>query len=310
VPNIFNLTGPQFLLFYVCALAWAVIVPLILVFVLRRPGLVPERFDAELDSFDLAFLAGGRRRMMDAAVVSLWQRELLRVDKYKHTVAPVPRPQKERLHPVETFVWETVKDGPTPIGIVHNMKPPPDLAEKGLRERELLLWPGFGRLLWWLRILPLVALVMMAIAKMFIGVERHKPIGLLIALTIVTILLMIPIGRHAPQRTRRGDKILKLLTRKFSSLRYLSKRNAEDLSWSDASMATALFGTGALLIGPYADVSHVLRRDRSGVDSAAASAGDGGGCGSGSNCSSGGSSCSSCSGGGGCGGCGGGGGGD
>lgn len=99
--NPFPLTGPQFLVLYVCLLIALTIAAGLVRTRLRGPG--DDRFPPTLDSYQAAFLAGGYPAAAEGAIVALTARGSLRLDPGGRFVAVEPKPPW--LHPVEDAVW-------------------------------------------------------------------------------------------------------------------------------------------------------------------------------------------------------------
>lgn len=95
------LTGPEFLAVYVVLLLVLMIAAGIVRSRLRGPS--DDRFPAQIDSYQAAYLAGGVRSAAEAAIVALTSRGALRVDTGGRFVAIEPRPQW--LHPLEDAIW-------------------------------------------------------------------------------------------------------------------------------------------------------------------------------------------------------------
>jgi hypothetical protein len=147
----------------------------------------------------------------------------------------------------------------------------------------------------------LVALAVPAIGlvKIFVGLQRDRPVGFLALATVVTLVLGLIRFSRQPTLSRAGGRCLRRARREQAAL----KANAGYLRQAHSPLAVALplsvalFGTGVLASGRLSPLDDAVRRSRAlGTDS-------GGGCGTSGDGGGGDSGC----GGGGCGGCGGGG---
>jgi len=70
--NPFLLEGPAFLLFFALAQATLLLLALVSDPLLRRPKRLPSRAEVEaLEAYELAYLVGGHRMAVEAAIVSL-----------------------------------------------------------------------------------------------------------------------------------------------------------------------------------------------------------------------------------------------
>ena len=74
--NIFDLRGPEFLQFYFTLLASAVAVGIIARFIIRAMPDLTVAEPRDLDAYDIAYLAGGKKRLADALLATLFARGL------------------------------------------------------------------------------------------------------------------------------------------------------------------------------------------------------------------------------------------
>jgi uncharacterized protein (TIGR04222 family) len=145
------------------------------------------------------------------------------------------------------------------------------------------------------RVLP--TLLVLAVAgfgfiKILVGMNRHKPVGFLVALCLVTVVVAFAGFARRLHRSWRGDMALEQLKVRNAALEYAVPRNVDNVTANDLALALALFGAGVLVSGPLADLKTALT-----PPAGSSSCGTGGGCGGGG--------CGGGCGGGGCGGCGG-----
>ena len=102
------MTGPQFLVLYVCLLAACVVVAGVVRHALRGPADQPSMLPT--DPYQVAFLAGGYCGVIQAAVVALTSRGMV-APQPGGRVAAVPA-QTTWLHPVERAVYDAVAGAP------------------------------------------------------------------------------------------------------------------------------------------------------------------------------------------------------
>ena len=113
--NPLNLSGPQFLKLYITLLAMAIVAALVLRELIRR-GSSAARWTStppRLDPFEMALLAGGQRRALQAAVVSLVQKGAV-----QFRSAGEVRATGESAHNpsmLEAAVMTAVKTGPSSV---------------------------------------------------------------------------------------------------------------------------------------------------------------------------------------------------
>lgn len=147
--------------------------------------------------------------------------------------------------------------------------------------------------------LPLFALAAVGVAKIAIGLQRDRPVGILVALVIVTLAILWFSKGPATARTKLGDKTLEVLHKRNAALKTTLLRRADHVAEADVALAVALFGLSVLAGGPldWLAVAAAPPPSDSGSSSGDSSSDSSS---SSSSCSSG----SSCGGGSGCGGCG------
>jgi uncharacterized protein (TIGR04222 family) len=155
---------------------------------------------------ELAYLAGGERRVGDALIVGLLASNaatlstdgsIIEVDAAKFPNSPdfAPfaglglagamkrRALQSKLGPVLAAIREKLER----LGLCPNSS-----QGDGYRLQVLALF---------------AILIVLGIAKCQVGVERHKPVGILIGLLVVTAIIVL-INLAAPRLTRGGKKVL------------------------------------------------------------------------------------------------------
>jgi hypothetical protein len=265
----FPISGPNFLLVYLALFAAALLAHWLLRWTLRsRTGLAdpPELLIDALSPEDVGYLLDGPARSRAAG--SLAHRE---AGSLAHRD---DRGQGPYSRPVDP----------------ENSLPRRGLVLSSRQLGTLRLWGAalFGGLL------------AAGVARIFIGLYRGKPVGLLTLIMIGVVFRLVTVMLTRFVRTRAGDALVAKL-----KLRY-----RQGLGDTSAAMGFALLGWMALGGDPSLQ-AHLRSQGYSSPSSGGCGTGGGGGCsGGGSGCSGGGSGCSGggsgCSGGGGCGGCGGG----
>lgn len=275
--GVFNLPGPAFLKLYFVLLVAAILAALLLPRWLR-----PEGRDQQVtDQDQLAYLAGGRLRLVDALVSRLMASGAMAIDK---TAKLMPRFVTSSAGAVE--VREVFGYGSAPASwteLVSRVRTHADTVEERLVRADLMMPNGTAWQLRLLQTLPLIALIGFGAIKYQIGVARDKPVGYLTGLLIVTAVIALFRLATIDKRTRAGIAVVREARNRLERLRRAP-------TTQEAGLAVALFGT-AVLAGSALDDYHVLRAaSGSGDGGTSADGGDGGGSGCG---------------GGGCGGCGG-----
>jgi uncharacterized protein (TIGR04222 family) len=296
--NPFELKGIEFL--PVLFLAYAV--AFFFAYMIRRkyrgPDLTPGEAEPELDPYEVAYLTGGRPRVVGAVLVSLNDQGYLDVSESGTvTVRGFPK-DGDRLE--EAVMAElSGQNGKTldlkPLRVA--VQQIEDRRFRRLEKAELITDPVRRRLG---TLLPfafcLAAIFLFGAARLVLGLQNDRPSGyLIVSMIVLFVLTAITFGR-AVRRTYKGDAVLANLSKRHAGLRRLRG----DLDSGDAALAVGLFGIAVLSGTSYAAMYDRMHK----FDNA----GSGGGCGSGCGGGGGDGGCGGggC-GGGGCGGCGGGG---
>ena len=289
-----NMKGPDFLQFYMVTATMGFLLALFLRRQLRGSG--GDGSDVPswaLDPYAIACLAGGKALTLSAALTNLYHRGLIQISSCFKRVS-VTSVQPEALHPVEQAVYDAVAERG---GTVREIRRHTAKAAKPLlaQLRELRLVPSSERACW-ATVLPLVVAAVvpaLGVIKLFIGLERGRPVGYLGVLSLVVIGLLLWLLARPPLRTRKGDRVLARLRAEQAPLRASVADRFAALSGDALPLAIGLFGLGILSGTP---LDELRKQIVPGLGSYSVDSG-GGGCGGGG---CGGGGC-----GGGCGGCGG-----
>jgi uncharacterized protein (TIGR04222 family) len=304
--NPFDFDGPTFLGLYAILFAVAIMGAFVLRRILRLSDIVST--NDSLDPYEAAYLAGGRRLAIRAALGSLVDRGALAVRKVeKKLVGLFPAVAEYRLvaqQPVDESAPEleqvillaSAGEGQT-IPKLHETADAPAgrLADRLQREGLLLDENQSAQARYWPALL-VAALAVFGTIKIVVGVYRDRPVGFLILAVIVSFIVAAVFLKQS-LRSRAGDQLLTDLRQKHSRLN-VSTSGAHDMPAADLILATALFGTAVLVGGPLDELRAALAAPARQGGGGGAS-GCGGHCGSG--CGGGGCGGGGC--GGGCGGC-------
>lgn len=291
--NPFDLTGPQFLLFY---LVFSALVITVLVF-LRRSAESPATPKLDLsDPYLIAYLRGGEPETLRVATVSLIDRRLLVATGSQlqcaenASTASVRRPiEKELMRKFSkadeaTSIYED-------YGLLATCKP----YEQTLKNAKLLPneWMENGR-----RVRLAVACFILAgvgVTKIVIALSRGRTnIWFLIILMGIAIFLAIKIS--FPRLTETGKAMIADLQDLYSGLKDRALFLQPGGATIEPMLLAAVFGVGALEGANFAFTRALFPRTNKNLSSTSCSSACGSSCGS----SCGGGGC-----GGGCGGCGG-----
>jgi len=293
IPNPINFTGSEFLTFYIFLGVMGIALAAWLRFSLCLVSANTKQ-QPDLNTYEIAFLAGGNHRMIMAAITSLVKQgyvEVLKEGKLVVTgkIDPI-------ADPVEKAVAQDIlaTDGAIEQ-VFQNSTGMKDSIRSRLEQLGLFLSDAQAFKAQIYPSMIVVILLGIGFCKMAVGISRDKPVGLL----LICIFGLLVLGARffvKPQRSRYGEIIFNDLTNRLQPLK---TANSSD---SELVLAVALFGATVLMADmALADLYQML------TPTAAASSGSDGSSDGGSDGSSDGSDGGS---GGGCGGCGGCGGGD
>lgn len=299
--------GPEFLSLYVPLLIGGFLVALLIRHLLRLPAGGPMYLSRRTDPYEVAAL-DGPNTLIEAVVGALFHRNVLRLDGQRIATGDA---LPTDAAPVERSVFECAATGDVTLAVlrralIHDIEHyRRRLSQKGLVLDEFRAGP--------VRLLPSLvygAILLLGVAKIFVGLSRDRPVMFLVLLVALGSLGLLVLGSR-PWRTRLGDATLKALREEHQALRTTAMAGgaSQALDGRELALAVGLFGPAMLIPLGYSGLRQTLHPTSSGSSgggssgSDSSSSGDSSDSGGDSSSSSGGSSC-----GGGCGGCGGGGG--
>lgn len=305
--NPFDFDGPTFLVLYSILFVLAVLGAFLLRQILRASDIVST--SDSLDPYEAAYLAGGKRLAIRAALGSLVDRGALAVRKVEKKILKLfpavteyrletQQPPDESSPELEQVILlAAAGDGQTipklhetadaPAGRLANRLECEGLLLDDNQSAQARYWPA----------LLVAGLAVFGTIKIVVGVYRDRPVGFLLLAVIVTFIVAAVFLKRT-LRSRAGDQLLNELRRKHSGLNVA----AHDMPATDLILATALFGTVVLNGGPLDELRAALAAPTKQGGGASGCGGHfGSGCGGGG-CGGGGCGGGGC-GGGGCGGC-------
>ncbi len=300
--NVFDYRGEEFLKFYIAAFGLAFLFSLLLMHNARADR--QERLsDATLsDPYEIAFLGGGGRRMVDAALAALFTRGLLKLDTPKNgraTLGASHLGDDTGMNPVEHQVWRALPTGfRTEVRHVRKaLIPVTQAMQESLAERGYVFHPSKLTRLSWCAALPMLFMLIIGAYKVWVGISREKPVILLIVCLFISVLVLCLRMSLMRKRTAAGQALWNRLSRRKHINPLVERENTHVFDPTLAAMAVALGGSAALATPSFQPLHSAIHHQ---------TPGSGGGCGSGGcGSSSGGGGCGGGCGGGGCGGCGG-----
>lgn len=294
--NPLDMRGPPFLALYAGLVVCAVLVALALRGMLAGSGVDAPNPLSQLNPYEAAVLAGGERRATQVALAELALTEVVKeCDSSERTVL-VAQAEPPDAHPLVRTVYRSIeaRGKATPAEVIAAAAP--EAAKIGARLEDAGLIPNAGAA-WSSRLVPaLVAAspLVLGVTKIFVGLDRDKPVVLLVLMCIATAVLSVFFLKPV-MRTRRGERLLGEMKQDHGSLDDSVEFYALDSSHQ--ALAMGLFGLGVLSIAPGATAELYRWMFPPNSASGWSSSGCSSGCG-GSGCGGGGC-------GGGCGGCGG-----
>jgi uncharacterized protein (TIGR04222 family) len=263
--NPFDWTAGPFLVLYMTT---AVIV-FLLAFSFRSTIRPAAQATHQLSELELAYLAGGARRLGDAVLLSLMS---------GNGAAITPKGNKITVidpGPLATLLGQLtllpVQGDMTRQQFQTAVKP---IVEQVVgRLQELGYCPTEEQMTSFrVTVLPFVGLVLLfGTIKAFVGAERHHPVGILIFLLIATVFAGIALAR-SPTRTRAGEDALQ-------TYRASHDRAARAPRDHELLLALALSGAVVLSGTAYEPVYAASKTMNSGGDGGGGCGGGGGGCG-------------------------------
>jgi uncharacterized protein (TIGR04222 family) len=280
--NMLDLRGPEFLQFYVILLGGLAATAAAVRWVLRGPADVRPNV-GNIDAFDAAYLAGGPRMAVDAAITSLVHAGRIRVhlgSSLKPNDAGVFG--MGRRSSLEEAIFSAIGDGGWTIRRLHSGAA---IYTRAIAER--LSTAGLAptaaqsarvRLASAATVLPAL---LIGAAKIGVGISRNRPVAFLVMLCFLAAVLMLVLLFKPVYRTRAGSRVLAQLRSANSALALSAKTDPDRLANSDLALALALFGPAVLASGELGRLRQALWPPNS---SGGHGCGGGSGCGSGSGC--------------------------
>jgi uncharacterized protein (TIGR04222 family) len=267
-----SMQGSEFLVFYLWAGALAFGIYLLLRALLLGGGRAGAAL-SELDQYQLAWLAGGRQRVLQTAVTQLYAEGLLAPS---GRTASALKPERA-LHPIELAVWSAVRARRKPWSGGRTAGVEIDALQSGLR--ELGLAPDAGQasgisLLGMLVLLPLLGL---GLLRLWHGIVNGRPVAFLVMLLLCYAIAACYFFFWPATATARGKARLKEAR---AAIGPLWRKNVVGISHDQLPRVFALLGASVLSTAAYADLNIYMtggRRGGGGSDGSSCGSGDGGG---------------------------------
>ncbi len=292
-PPDWNVDGPTFLVIYLGLLTVTVTASLVARKVLSRGGNV-SRSGKNLRLYEVAFLAGGARRVLQSMLVRLHEAGVVTLDdKGKvHAAEKLLSP----VDPMETTVRDSLEArAKTWADLRAEIADSLAETQAKLIEAGLLVPDADAFRARFISTLLMGGVLLIGGLRVWHALDVSRPFGFLLVLMLVALVAMLVMLRR-PFRTAAGDAALER-ARGVPTEDAVRELEAPGVFGAHSALAVSLFGVAVLAGTPLEKLQKQL-----GVDNSAAGwAGSGSSCGGGGGGGCGGGGC-----GGGCGGCGGG----
>ncbi len=266
--NPFNWTAGPFLTLYL------VLAAIVFLWGFRQRSMIgpPARSPHPLSELELAFLAGGARRLGDAALLCLTSQQGATIDPKGRNI------NVTSLTPLATLLGKSLELSFTSDMTRQQFQQAIEPLAARIRDRLQALgyYPTDGQMTSFrLNVLPFVGLLLLfGATKAMIGAERNHPVGFLMLLMAVTVIAGIRLASR-PARTQAGKDALQT----YQSRHARAARAPRD---QELLLALALSGPVVLSGTAHASVYAAARTMSSGGgDGGGGCGGDGGGSGGG-----------------------------
>lgn len=277
--NVLDWNGPEFLVLW-CGLVLMACVASAVFKRMARGTPNDEAFGSKLDPYEIAYLQGGAPQVVNAALASLVQAEVLKTqdDRKLARVGEL----HDGAHRVERLVYEAValRGGRD----IKEIRADAVGACEWVGERLERLGLVAGAMRRMCVATPIVALflpaLLLGLAKLGVGLSRGRPVGLLV-LGELFALLLFKWALSGLSRTASGDRVVAELRDREVALEATLRSDPTHMKPRDVALAVALFGVGAMTAPAFADLNVVLQppAGSSGSCSSGCGSGCGGGCG-------------------------------
>jgi uncharacterized protein (TIGR04222 family) len=292
IVNLLNLDSVNFLSLYLPIASLCVLAAFVFRWWPRQVN-NPDISSTLLNEYEIAYLAGGRSRARDLAVINLVRRGYLHVSPNTGRVE-VAKTLLNYSHPLEQAVAQNPSNALCNTSVV--VKEVLDLLHQHLQYLGLVFEESqSGLAVRWFSTFPVFGMVLLGFCKIVVDVIENQPVGFTVvicgAIAVTGCFLLL-----TPHQTQQGNHLLHELQERYASLKHVEMLNDltptqskkfANLSASKKSkqvgLAFALFGKEVLAAKPYRVVQPIFNPPRPAIlnsrnyDGAATSSwGDGG----------------------------------
>ena len=279
VVNPLAMTGPEFLALY---FSLGILV-LTVGHIYRWWGLTgPEDSGTviqNLNPHELAYMNGGKTRVVDLAVTSLVKSKVIAIDADQPWTVLSPRPDV-RLDPIEQQILSSIQSGMQLQEL--RIKDHSRIEELRLQLQRSGFIPSDATIkeIQWINSLLMSGLLGLGVVRLVLGMMKGRPVGFLIMMMIFFAIVGIEL-RIAPHRTRKGDEAVEIAKTRYAHV----KRRSSSICGLESRVllsAFAIYGGTILLRDPaLATLGNIIQppSTSSGDGGFDGSGGGGGGCG-------------------------------
>ncbi|MEZ6120657.1 MAG: TIGR04222 domain-containing membrane protein [Pirellulaceae bacterium] len=258
-----NLRGPAFLNLYVGLLALGIVLGLLIRNVIRTRR--EDSSDQPLQPLEIACIGGGPRRVTQAALAGLLNRQILKSQTTNGKIKLVPVDDyaihkvegSTSLNPIEKKLLRAVKKEDGDIkATLRAPLPEAREIESDLQQRGYIETKASRFVAQWLPVAIMLSLLVLASMKIQVGLSREKPVAILVTFAVVTLFGMLAF-MNPVYRTLRGQKAGKWLADHHSTKSGI-RVNSTELTTEECITAVALFGMPNVHEPYLSDISTVL----------------------------------------------------
>jgi uncharacterized protein (TIGR04222 family) len=289
--NVFDLQGSEFVRIYLVSYPTALAISLLWVKLARGRPL--EREKPLTDPYQIAFLAGGGGRVVDAALAVLFGLKLFRIDEslgwlgQSQGTTRIKRDDRiappANLHDLELRVLNAMPSS-TSVEIVElrtRLAPAMEVLQEQLTQEALISTSAERSRLRKFAALPLVTIMAIGAGKAVLGLSQDKPVGALLFLLVLSFLFFIARMANIRRRTATGEAVLRLLQNNHATETGRSQALDDPMG---AALRVALDGHAALRMLGYSALHFAIMRPDAASGCGAGGSGydghcEGGGCG-------------------------------
>ncbi|MBE9127118.1 TIGR04222 domain-containing membrane protein, partial [Coleofasciculus sp. LEGE 07081] len=260
IRNPLNFTGSEFLRFYLLVASAVFLVAYCLRWYLRQPAANFSSSTVSLDTYETAYLVGGKNKVIETAIASLVQRGHLKPQPTTRSLI-LEKPLPADSHPLERAIAKVIKtDGriervKASVSTTINQICDRQICDR-LQHLHLLVSKNQAKVAQQLPAMAVFAVLLLGISKIGVGISRGKPVGFLFMLCLFTAIVGLGFLYIPVFRSRYGDRVLADIQNRHAHLKQTSTSSTS--TDPQLVLAFALFGTGVLAGSSLNDLRQVL----------------------------------------------------